>query len=131
MADIGHGATLTFSTLTANIFSISGPGLAADAVETTHMGTTNGWRTFMQGLCDAGEVSFEANFDPDEDDPINLTTSATLTVTWPIPSGLSSGATWAATAFCTGYEPSAPVDDRMTVSLTFKLSGEVTFVDAS
>lgn len=45
------------------IKSVSGPGLSRDAVETTDM-STEGWRTFIGGLKDGGEVGFEANFLP-------------------------------------------------------------------
>jgi hypothetical protein len=45
------------------IKNITGPGISRDAVETTDM-NSDGWRTFIGGLIDAGEVSFEANFLP-------------------------------------------------------------------
>lgn len=127
MADIGHGISLSFSTFTAVIQgTVDGFGLSADSIETSHAGLAAAERTFMQGWLDSGEVTFELQFNPDEPDPRDLG-SATLTLTWPLPAGQSTPATWAATAFCTNYAPSAPIDGLMTASVTFKLSGATTF----
>ncbi len=75
---------------------------------------------------DAGELTAEIAFNPDEPNPLELTPDAEpipLVITWPLPAGGVTPATWTIDAVCTGYEPSAPIDDRMTASITWKLSG--------
>lgn len=130
MTDIGHGATLTFGAFTANVISFDGPGLSVDDVETTHLGSASATKEFIPGLEDSGEVTAEIHFDPDEDDPRDEGT-ATLTITFPIPAGLSAGATWAASAYVNQYSPSTPVDDLMKASVKWRLTGVVTMTDAS
>ena len=46
------------------IKSISGPKMARDAKETTDNNSPGAFRTYIGGLIDAGEVSFEGNFLP-------------------------------------------------------------------
>lgn len=130
MPDIGHGCTVTFSGFVGVYQEIDGPGLERDAVETTHMTSTSGYREFIPGLIDAGEVTAPLNFDPNTNPPI-ASAAGTLTITWPIPDGGSTGATWACSAFVTSYKPTAPVDDRMTCEITWKLTGVPTFTDST
>lgn len=46
------------------IKSINGPEISRDTHDTTTMLSPGGWREFIGGLKDGGEVSFEANFLP-------------------------------------------------------------------
>ena len=135
MADIGHGISLSFSTLTAVIQgTVDGPGLVSDSVETSHMGllapTGVVSRTFIPGLSDSGSLTFEVQLDPNEPDPRTLGVNA-LTLTWPLPAGDTSPATWSASCFCVSYSASSPMDDLMTASLEFKISGDITITPSS
>lgn len=119
-AIIGYSTSFTFSGFTAEIISLDGFSLARDAVERTHMESPEQWREYMPGLKDAGELSLEIAFDPGET-PLIAGTTGTGTVTWP------DSSTWACSMFLTAFSPTAPIDDRMTASVTFKLTGEPTF----
>lgn len=44
--------------------SITGPQIKRDTIDVTDMQSPSGWREFIGGLTDGGEVSFEANFLP-------------------------------------------------------------------
>lgn len=124
----GIGTTLTFSTFTAEIISLDGFSIQQDSIERTNLASTGGWREFCPGLKDAGEVSLEINFDPDEDVPHSI--EDTLTITWPLPSGATTPATWSCLAHLSSYEPSATLEENLSASVTFKLSGQPTFVDS-
>jgi hypothetical protein len=115
----GHGLTLTFAGFTANVISVSGPNLARESIEKTHMGTTN-WKEFMPAdLADAGEVSVEVEFAPDALPPI-LGAPGALAITW----GSTEADVWTCTAFMTGFQVNAgETGARMTASATFKLTG--------
>lgn len=137
--DIGTGTTIAFGTsgFSAQVLDVSGPGLARESIETSHMGTSGpgagqvGSKTFMPAdLVDPGELSFEIHFNPDTVPPIHEA-AETITVTFPIPAGLTNGATWVATGFVTSYEPSSPLEDKMVASITVKLSGQITITAAS
>lgn len=131
-ADVGTGTTITFGTSGSQgaLLSISGPSASRPSIETTDMSTTTA-HTFMPGdLVDHGEVTLTVEFDPDIE-PAITSGAETVTITWPIPSGLSNGATWQFSAFITGFEPSASIDERMEMSITLKISGDITYADAS
>jgi hypothetical protein len=87
------------------------------------MGTTTA-RTFLAGsLYDAGEVTFECALNPGASSTLPVASAAgTLTVTHKD----TGAATWAATAFCTGFEWTTPLEERPTCSITYKLSGAIT-----
>lgn len=130
--DSGYGIAITFSSgFFAEILNVDWSGMSREAIDTSHATTTNGWMTFIPaGLQDPGELSVEINFDPDDTPPIDGA-AETVTVTFPTPVGGMTGATWAASGFMTSFEPSAPIDDRMTATSSIKFSGAVTFTDAT
>lgn len=124
------GATESFTTI-AEVKDITGPGLEQAANEVTSHGSTNGWREFIGGLKDGGEVTFEVNFVPTgatHDETTGLIaelTGGTVTnyqVVWPD----SGSTTWQFAALCTAFEPGAPVDGVLMASVTLKISGEPT-----
>jgi hypothetical protein len=137
MADIGTGAVLAVGSLfTADLLSIEVSGIARESIETSHLGTTTA-RTYIQGdLYDPGTVEVEYLLDSSnplgETPPILTTnTAATLTVTFPLEGTHTTAATFTASAFQTESGFSVPLEDRMTATATFKLSGAAAFTDAS
>lgn len=123
--DIGTGASMVFGTsgFTANKLSIVPPGASRPSLKTSHLGTTTN-DTFTPGdLVDRGEIRFRFQFNPDTSPPIDQA-AETVTITF------RSGATWAATAFMTEYNPDVPFEDVMTGEATLKISGAITIVPA-
>lgn len=134
MADGAHGATITFqSGFFGEITAIALSGYARGATETTHSTSTSGWKTFQPSdLKDAGELEVTIRFDPDDTPPIDQA-AETVTLTFPVPSGLTNGATLAATGFMTNFNANLDTigDDAMEASATIKYSGVPTWTDAS
>ena len=132
--DIGHGATLVGGTSSwaADILSISIDGSSRAAIDTSHMGTTAatatnfGARTSIpDALDDAGSVTLEVHFDPDNVVPTALV-AETWTITFAKVAADATAAIWAFSGFCTDYSASVPFDDKYTASMTLKISGLVT-----
>ena len=139
MADFGFGVKLqrgdaaspeVFTDI-AELINLSPPSLSLDTVESTHTSSTNKYREFIAGLLDAGEVSIEVNFLPanaTQNEAAGILkdmkdrTKRNFKIVFP-----DSGATiWSFAAFVTAFNPSAPIDDRMTASITLKLTGDPT-----
>ncbi len=132
ISDIGTGITIVFGTsaFLAHLAGVEGPGMQRESVKTSHMGTTLN-HTFMPGdLVDNGEITMEIHFDPSQTPPIHAA-AETVTITWPVPAGLTNPATWAASCFCTGFRPGARLEELMTATVTLKVSGPVTITAAS
>lgn len=112
------------------VFNITPPSSAVDQIDVTHMQSPNRRREFIRGLIDSGECSFEMNYVPGSDGDIRLNEI------------LDTPADESAAKNCriiypnnivhtflgelTGYEPTIPTDDKMTATVTFKVSGTVT-----
>ncbi len=128
---IGDGGTPEAFTTIAECYDISGPSLALDAIEITHHTSTDGWREFVGGLLDGGEVTLSINFDPVGathgyssglvEDMVNRT-KRNFQLVFPDP----GTTTWAFTALVTGFEVKAPIDDRLSSDVTLKISGKPT-----
>jgi len=120
---LGDGGSPETFTAVAEVFSITPPSDTVDVVDATHMLSPNRTREFIDGLIDPGEASFEMNFIPggDGDDAIQAWKAAggakTCQIKYP------NGVTWTFTGILTGYEPTVPVDDRMTATVTLKVTG--------
>lgn len=139
MADLGNGTTIAGdgTGFSGVITSLQISGIAREAVETTHLGTAQagagkfGSKTFIPAKnTDPGEIALEGHFDPDVRPPVE-NDPEDWTVTWPLPSGMSTPATWVGEGFFTAYEGGAPLDDLMTFSGTIKLSGNQTLTAAA
>ena len=124
--DISSGITIVFGTsaFTAEITDVAGPTASRDSVEVTHQGTLLGRDFVPTDLPDYGEISWDIHFNPDDDPPVNLAVEV-ITVTWP------SGATWVFDGFVTSYEHGAPLLDKMTGSITVKISGVIVVTPAA
>lgn len=122
MAELSTGIVITFSTgFFAEVLDVSPPGASRKSVETSHMTTANNAHTFMPGdLVDWGEMVVELAFVPSTTPPM---TSAIETITITFPD--STASVWTFDGFMTGFEPSAPLEERMTASATIKVTGQV------
>lgn len=139
-ARIGHGTTLGIAavdtpegpyTLLGEITSVTPPPIQRDIIDATHMDSPEGWREFIAGLKDGGEMSVDLNFVPGSATDDLLVAMQAEDDKRPMQITFPNGAVWEFEAFCTGYEPSAPVDDKMTATATFKVSGKPDFIEPS
>lgn len=118
---IGTGTTVTFNAAAiAEILDVTPPGISRENVQSSHMGTVDAHTFLPVKLYDGGEVSLEIAFDPDMSMPFADTVAA-MVITFPD----SGSTTWTFNAFVTGYEPADPLEDRMTATITFKVTGAI------
>ncbi len=127
---IGDGATPTevFAPI-PGVMSISGPGKTRDTIDVTSHSSTGGWREFITGLRDGGEVSFDLNWlfgdtaqDAletafDDNDPVNFELFN--------PSPAADNVLEFA-AYVSDLSWNVPVDAQITRSVTLKVTGPIT-----
>lgn len=119
----------------AELIDVTPPNQTKDTVDATHMSSLNRIREFIGGLRDGGEASFELAFrpgSPTEDVCMDCiaagelpladggTDNCGLRITFP------NLAVWTCDVIGTGYEPGAPLDDKMTATFTCKVTGGIT-----
>ena len=141
LAKIGYGSVFSVldNTLSppayvalAEVTAITPPQMSRDTVDATHNASTGGWREFIPGLKDAGDVTVEMNFIPGNATgdllmgSFNSDTALSCKIAFPD----SPVTEWLFTAICTGFAPTQPIDDKMTASATFKLTGKPAFIPA-
>jgi predicted secreted protein len=108
---------------------MSGPNLTAGTYDSTSHDTTGGYKTFITGLKDAGEVTFKLFFDPaaaTHNDATGGLVDAfknNLVNYWKIAMGnVSPAATWTFRACVTKLDFQYPVDGPQTANCTVKIS---------
>lgn len=133
VGDDGCGLTITWesSFFSGVIKSASWGGISRKAIDKSSTESPNSWMEFFPGcLKDPGELTVDIIFDPDDEPPISED-AETVTVNWPIPAGMTTGAAWSCSGFMTNYEATGPHDDMLTAKVTIKFTGTPTFGNAS
>lgn len=128
----------TFDTIAA-ITSISGPGFSLDVADVTAHDSPGAWEEAVGTILRSGELTLDINYDPSSATHNADTTPASggeglaaalqsrkwknfkLTFPSTVP------VLWAFKGFVTGFEPDAPFDDKLSASVTIKLTGAPTF----
>ena len=127
MAKRALGTTLTVgSTTVGGLTSISGVEISADTIDVTTLDSTDGYREFIGGFIDGGEVSADGYLSDLGTAEATLVTKVggdeeECVITF------SNGATWAFDGVVTGFSTSADLEDAIGFSITIKVSGKPTF----
>lgn len=107
------------------IASVNGPSSTREMIDATHLRTTGGYRAFISGLRDAGEVSLvmhftragyllcKADFEDDDQQLYKII----------LPDDEATELSFS--GLITGIPLTVPVDDKITVDVTIKVSGKV------
>jgi len=128
--DIGYGVTFAKKTAPdtyvelVELVEFDPPEFKQDSVEFTHHKSPERWREFKPGLRDAGETSLTYNLIPGlaDDDTVADAFAAPGVQEWRVK--YPDGATLDVKGFFTSHKHAVPIDDRMTGSATFKISGK-------
>ena len=128
--DIGAGnSTLTFNLIViGNVITINVPTVTRDAIDITDLSVADMTRTFIPGLIDPGEITFDGYYDPAlvtiEELTTNLALTSSASKAWSIK--VSGSDTFAGNGFVTSFGPSLTLDGPFTYSATIKVTGAVT-----
>lgn len=133
----GNGASPEVFTNIAEVIDITPPSMTKDQVEATHTDSPNAFREFIAGLKDGGQCSLTCNFLPNNATQnqtagglLDEFISQSLPSNWRITFPGSPQMTWTFRATVIGYAPATPLDDRMTLVVTFKVAGAPTVATA-
>jgi len=126
MGAFANGTVLTIGSAIAELKSISGPSISADTLDTTTHDSTDGFRTFIPGLKDGGEISIDGNLtDATESNVlIGLLEAGTVTVGATIDLPTETPMTFTFDCIVTAYETTEPHDGLLGFSATLKVTGK-------
>ena len=111
----------------AEINSISGPNMSRGTIDVTSLDSTGGYREFIAGFRDAGEVTLDCNFAIGEWDYWLADFESDTLVTYSIELSNTEASVFSFSALCTALGVAVPMDDKVTCSVTLKISGAITF----
>jgi len=125
--DVGTGTTIAFATssFTAELLALNGNDITRADIDVSHMGSTAYMEYQPGALVDGGSIDIEIGFDPDVQPPVSAA-AETITITFPVASGNSSGATFVFTGYVNTWSFAVPLEDRMTATATIKVDGKGT-----
>jgi len=124
---VGHGTTLagTTSGTIGNVINVTVGGRTRDMIDISTMDSTDKFREYIAGMADEGEFTAEVNFDDGAiATAINTAFQAATSETWRIDFGTKY---FECTGIITGFDINDPFDDKITMSITIKLSGKGTW----
>jgi len=118
----------------AEVNSIEGPTKSKDQIDVTSLDSTDGYREFIGGFRDGGEVSLVMNFTNAGYKTMNLDFESASTHQYRIelpnsPAGGGDGTLFTFWALVVNLGVSVPMDDKVTATITLKISGTVTMTD--
>lgn len=106
---------------------ISGPEMERDTLEVTSHQSPGGFREWVGGLKDGGEVSFEVRYDPEIHNPLQVDFEDPQPRNYRIQLPDVPGGMWEFQGFITNMGLSFPLEDAMACSFTFKVTGMPVF----
>ena len=137
---LGKGTTVTYAstsgglataTALANVGSISGPTASSEFLDVTAQNTAGKYRSFIAGVIDPGELSFPVNYDPADagHQALHALLESQAENVWELDfnGAIGSAITCTFPGVVTGCEVNAPVDGVITMNVTVKVTGEITW----
>ena len=122
----GDGATPEVFTAIAEVNSISGPNMSRGQIDVTSLDSTGGYREFIAGFRDAGEVTLEMNFTLDSYDDMADDFDSEDSVNYQIILPDTGATQFDFAGLVTALGMAVPMDDKVTASVTIKIDGQVT-----
>lgn len=115
-------------TAISEVKSIEGPSMSRAFIDTTTLDATNGWRTYIPGFKDMGNLTMVMNYTKEGYSLLLAGLNADDPDTYKIT--LSDGTTITFDAFLTDLPLTIP-EDIVTMNVTFRITGEPVVVFAS
>lgn len=122
---VGRGNPVAWTPL-IGLEDVSFPNAQSDEIETTHMESPNRTKEFIQGLNDNGESALTLHWIPGS--PVDVLASAIKASGEVVQleyTATNGGVAEVYAAFLKGLERLAPVNDKMTATLTFRILGQI------
>lgn len=130
MANAAMGTKLNIGTYSVGeLTTIGGLNLSAATIDVTTLDSEDGYRKFIKGLRDGGEVPISGFFDPDDTNGqqallANLNSEAAATFSIVFPATIS--ASWTFSGIVTAFATGADLEDAVTFEASIKVSGKPT-----
>jgi len=118
-----HGLTVTCASgFAADIIGVGGPSVERGTIETSHLLTTGGFKTYIgQKLVEGGELTLNCAYDGALSPPLVDAEPETVTLTH-----ADSGMNVSFEGLLTGFDPKFELGSRMVADVKIKVCGAIT-----
>ena len=121
----GDGASNEAFAALAEVNSIQGPNKTRDTIDVTSLDSTDGYREFIAGFRDGGEVVLNMNFTRAGFDVLNDDYESDDSVNYQIVLPDTGQTTLDLAGYVTNVAMGIPMDDKVTMDITIKITGPV------
>lgn len=115
----------------AEINNITGPGMSRETIDTTALDTSGGYRTFIAGFRDSGTITMSMNFTRDGYETMKDDFEDDNAQNYEIILPDSDTTSLEFEGLVTECPLTIPPDDKITMDITIKISGQVTLESGS
>ena len=113
----------------AEVNTITGPGMSRETIDVTSLDSTGGYREYIGGFRDGGDVSLNMNYTVAGYSTMLADFQAAGTTNYQIV--FVDGTTIEFAAFVSDLPLGIPPDDKVTMDVTLKVTGQVTLTTGS
>jgi predicted secreted protein len=106
----------------ADVTQVGVLDVKVDTIETSSHDSADQWRTFVGGMKDGGELKMEVNYDPAAHGTI-FSNLGGAPIDQKVTLSDAGAAVVAFNGIITGFQAQAPYDDKLSASVTIKVSG--------
>lgn len=133
------GLTLGYSTeevastytLVGQLTSLNGPTQSKETIDVTSFDSSGGYREFIDGFKDGGEISGDMNFTSESFQAMQTLFDSNSDIHWKISLPNEEKTEITFDGKLTSNQMSASVGDKVSASITIKVSGKVTITDTA
>lgn len=122
---VGDGQSSESFSALAEVNSIGGPTMSAETIDTTALDTSGGYRTFIAGFKDGGEVTLGMNFALAGYNTLLTLFDAGTVNNFKIVMPDTGATTFEFAGVVVGLPLDIQPTDKVTVNVTIKISGQV------
>lgn len=124
MATEGYGTTVDLNSVAvAELLSVSGPSMAGETIDVTHMESTDAFREKIPGLVDAGQIELEVQYTKTQTAAIHALWRTTVPVVVTFP----DGSTFTCSGHLTALGTETPLEDKITQTISIDITGKPVF----
>lgn len=122
----GDGTSTEVFTTIAEINSVDGPNKTRATIDVTSLDSTGGYREFIAGFRDGGEVTLNLNMTRDGYDDLNDDFESSSSRNFQIVLPDAGETTFSFAAFVVELGMAIPMDDKVTARCRMKITGQIT-----
>jgi len=122
----GDGTSSETFNAVSEVNSITGPTKSRGTIDVTSLDSTGGYREFIASFRDAGTVVLNMNWTRDGFDDLNDDFESDSTRNFQIVMPDTGETTFDFAAYVTDINQGIPFDDKITMDVTLKITGQVT-----